>query len=117
VTVKNSRTNVQGFVQGRADGKLDLTQISQTSDIRIGDKLVTYGSEDNQPYVPNVPVGEVTSVDNIPGAATHTAIIRPFASFKALDIVAVIFAPATPRRHVFISPITPAPTTTPPSPT
>ncbi|MDX6213049.1 MAG: rod shape-determining protein MreC [Frankiales bacterium] len=111
VTIKNSRTNVQGFVQGRADGKLDLTQISQTSDIRVGDKLVTYGSQDNQPYVPNVPVGQVTSVDNTPGAATHTAIAQPFASFSALDIVAVIFAPATPFPHVFISPITPAPTT------
>jgi rod shape-determining protein MreC len=111
VTVKNSRTNVQGFVQGRADGNLDLTQISQTSDIRVNDYLVTYGSQDNQPYVPNVPVGKVISVDNTPGAATHTAVVQPFASFSALDIVAVIFAPATPFPHVFISPITPAPTT------
>ncbi|MDX6258003.1 MAG: rod shape-determining protein MreC [Frankiales bacterium] len=117
VTVKNGRTNVGGFVSGRTDGNLDLTQISQTSDIRAKDQLVTLGSEDNQPYVPNVPVGEVIKVDNTPGAATHTAIVRPYASFNALDIVAVIFAPATPFPHVFISPITPPPTTAPPSPT
>ena len=115
VRVKNSRTNVEGYRQGRADGNLDLTQISQTSDIRVKTTtLVTYGSQDNQPYVPNVPVGKVISVDNTPGAATHTAIVRPYASFNALDIVAVIFAPTTPFPHVFISPITPPPTTAPP---
>jgi rod shape-determining protein MreC len=115
VRTKNARTNTEGYVQGRADGKLDLTQISQTTDIRVNDYLVTYGSQDNQPYVPNVPVGKVISVVNIPGSATHTAVVQPFASFNELDIVAVIFPPATAMPHVFISPITPNPTTVPPT--
>jgi rod shape-determining protein MreC len=116
VRTKNARTNTEGFVVGRADGDLDLTQISQTTDIRVNDYLVTYGSQDNQPYVPNVPVGKVISVDTTPGAATHTAVVQPFASFNELDILFVIFAPATAMPHVFIPPITPNPTTAPPSP-
>jgi rod shape-determining protein MreC len=115
VHTKNARTNTEGFVQGLPDGNLALTQISQTTDIRVGDYLVTYGSQDNQPYVPNVPVGVVTSVNNTPGAATHAAIVKPFASFNELDIVAVIFPPATKMPNVFISPVTPNPTTAAPT--
>ena len=117
VRVKNTRTNVEGFVKGRDDGDLNLTQISQTSDIRVGDLMVTKGSENNQPYVPDVPVGKVIHVDSIPGAATHTAVVQPFASFDQLDIVAVIFPPATAMPHVFISPVTPGPTMTKATPT
>ena len=116
VRTKNARTNTEGYVTGRPDGDLDLTQISQTTDIRVNDYVVTYGSQDNQPYVPNVPIGKVISVADAPGAATHNAVVRPFASFNELDLVAVIFPPTTKMPTVFISPVTPNPTTAPPTP-
>ena len=93
----NGRTNTTGVVSGAENGLLSLTQFSQTSDIHVGDQLVTTGSKDNQPYVPDVPVGVVTSVDNTPGAATHTAVVRPWADFNNLDLVAVIFPPHRSR--------------------
>src|SRR5437763_1728996 len=48
VIVRNGRTNTNGKVSGLPDGNLALTQFSQTSDIRVGDQLVTRGSKDNQ---------------------------------------------------------------------
>lgn len=116
VTTLNERSRVTGWVQGRPDGNLDLTQISQTSDIRVGDQLVTKGSVDNQPYVQDVPIGTVISVSNTPGAATHTAVVKPFASFDQLDLVAVIFPPTQPlHQRLYIGQITPGPTTPPPT--
>jgi rod shape-determining protein MreC len=117
VTTLNERSRVTGWVQGLPDGNLQLTQISQTSDIRVNDKLVTKGSVDNQPYVQDVPVGTVISVQNTPGAATHTAVVKPFASFDKLDLVAVIFPPTAPlHQRLYIGQITPGPTTAPPTP-
>jgi hypothetical protein len=111
VVVRDVRTNVTGFVSARADGKLNFTEISPTSAIRVGDQVVTKGSTDDQPYVPNIPVGEVISVDNTPDAATHTGVVQPYARFDALDLVQLIFpvaiigspppstgAPSTPAR-------------------
>ena len=112
VGVRNGRTNTTGIISGGANGTLDLTQINQVSDIRVGDQLITLGSRDNAPYLADVPVGKVVKVDTNPGSATHTAVVRPYASFIGLDDVAVIFAPATPaKRRFFIAPITPTPTT------
>jgi rod shape-determining protein MreC len=112
VGVRNARTNKVGTVSGGTNGNLDLTQYDQTSDIRVGDQLETLGSKDNEPYVPDVPVGKVISVANTPGAATHTAVVASFASFDSLDLVAIIFPPTTQLPHgFFIAPITPAPTT------
>ncbi|BEP15116.1 hypothetical protein acdb102_34270 [Acidothermaceae bacterium B102] len=115
VGVRNSRTNTAGIVQGGKNGTLDLTQYNQTSDIRKGDYLVTRGSDNNTPYVPDVPVGKVIAVDNTPGSATHTAVVQPFASFDGLDLVAIIFPPPGKFPHqFFIAPVTPGPTTTAP---
>ena len=112
VGVRNSRSNTAGVVSGNPDGTLALEQFNQTSDIRVGDFLVTYGSADNEPYVPDVPVGKVTKVTSSPGSATHTAVVQPFATFDGLDLVAVIFPPAAKfPHHFFIAPVTPAPTT------
>ena len=117
VGVNNGRTNAKGLVSGAENGLLSLTQFSQTSDIHVGDQLVTKGSKDNQPYVPDVPVGVVTSVNNTPGAATHGAVVRPWANFNDLDLVAVIFPPkplALPRGFLIRLPaMGPAPTSTP----
>jgi rod shape-determining protein MreC len=70
----------------------------------------------NQPFVPGVPVGEVTSVDNAAGAVTQTADVRFFANFSSMGVVSVVLdAPAEDPRDSLIPPKpqpTPIPTVT-----
>jgi rod shape-determining protein MreC len=78
--------------------------------------LLARGSVNNQPFVPGVPVGEVTSVDNAAGAVTQTADVRFFANFSSLGIVSVVLAaPDIDPRDSLVPPKplpTPIPTVT-----
>ena len=109
--------------QGSRSGVLQL--LDNTTTVKVGDVLLARGSDNGRPFVPGVPIGEVTSVDNSPGAVTQTAEVKFFANFSTLGVVAVVkknpesdprdaLVPAKPRP-------TPLPTVTiyaspPPSP-
>ncbi len=54
--------------------------------------ILARGSENNRPFVPGVPIGEVTTVDNAAGAVTQTADVKLYVNFSALSIVAVVVA-------------------------
>lgn len=124
VGVRVSRSGEIGEVEGRPDGTLRLTLLAQNKPPHVGDTVLTLGSKDSVPYVPDVPVGEVVSVENTPGAQTHTAVVDTFADFTALDTVAVVFPPAKrpardalvpttpPQRSTSASPSASAPATT-----
>ena len=45
-----------------------------------GDRLVTFGSQGDTPYVPGVPVGSVRQVLGTPGSQTRTATIATYAA-------------------------------------
>ena len=66
-----------------------------------------------EPFVPGVPIGAVTSVDNAAGAVTQTADVKLYAYFSALSVVAVVVgAPKTDPRDALV-PKAPAPTPVP----
>jgi rod shape-determining protein MreC len=71
-----------------------------------GDRLVTFGSQGNTPYVPGVPVGSVRRVKGTPGSQTRTAIISTYVDFTALDLVGVVVEPprSDPRDAVLPPP-------------
>lgn len=104
-----------GRLDGQGQAQLKLTLLNQTADLRVGQKLVTLGSAKDEPYVPEVPVGVVTRVRRTPGALTRTADVRAYASFTALDIVAVVIKepPRVPRDSVLPPSPTPSPAATP----
>lgn len=104
-----------GRLDGQGQAQLKLTLLNQTGDLRVGQKLVTLGSAKDEPYVPEVPVGVVTRVRRTPGALTRTADVRAYASFTALDIVAVVIKepPRVPRDSVLPPSPTPSPAATP----
>ena len=61
-----------GFTTGQGiddDGALDLRLLDGQSTVAPGDRLVTFGSQGDTPYVPGVPVGVVRSVQGSPGLA------------------------------------------------
>lgn len=106
-----------GFTTGQGLGDLlDLRLLDGQSTVVAGDRLVTFGSQGDRPYVPGVPVGEVRSVRGTPGSQTRTATVRPFVDFSALDLVGVVVEPPrTDPRDAVLPPrpaVAPAPTVT-----
>jgi rod shape-determining protein MreC len=107
-----------GFTTGqgvRNRGKLDLRLLDGQSTVSAGDRLVSFGSQGDRPYVPGVPVGDVVSVQGTPGSQTRTASVRPYVDFTSLDLVGVVVEPprTDPRDAVLPPrPGTPQPTVT-----
>jgi rod shape-determining protein MreC len=107
-----------GFTTGqgvRDRGELDLRLLDGQSTVSAGDRLVSFGSQGDRPYVPGVPVGDVVSVQGTPGSQTRTASVRPYVDFTSLDLVGVVVEPprTDPRDAVLPPrPGTPQPTVT-----
>jgi rod shape-determining protein MreC len=90
-----------GFVSGRGDiaGTLDYKLVDLKARPKVGDRIVTWGSSGNAPYVPGVPIGVVTSVTPNEGALGSTAIIKPYVDPTRIDTVGVVTGPpARPPR-------------------
>jgi rod shape-determining protein MreC len=95
VGVRVSDTNQIGALAGTGDSmtsaqELRLTLFSATAALSPGQTVVTFGSVGGRPYVPGVPVGQVTTVTSQPGALTQTAMVKPFADFTGLGVVGVV---------------------------
>ncbi|GAA3866453.1 rod shape-determining protein MreC [Streptomyces sedi] len=82
-----------GFATGRGDNTLEVQLLNQRAEVAEGDRMVTFGSADNKPFVPGVPVGEVVSVERSNGDLTRTVQVRPYATFTQLDLVGVVVDP------------------------
>jgi rod shape-determining protein MreC len=106
-------TTGQGIGQG---GNLDLQLLDGQSTVERGDRLVTFGSQGDAPYVPGVPLGKVVSVQGTPGSQTRAAVVAPYVDFTALDLVGVVIEPPrTDPRDAVLPPkpsATPVPTVT-----
>ncbi|MFC6155818.1 rod shape-determining protein MreC [Kribbella jiaozuonensis] len=90
-----------GFVSGRGDvaGTLDYKLVDPKARPKVGDRIVTWGSSGNAPYVPGVPIGVVTSVTPNEGSLGSTATIKPFVDPTRIDTVGVVTGPpARPPR-------------------
>ena len=82
-----------GFATGRGGNSLTVQLLNGKAEVKKGDRLVTFGSRDATPFVPGVPVGEVTRVERQTGDLTRTLRIRPFVAFTRLDVVGVVVEP------------------------
>jgi rod shape-determining protein MreC len=104
-----------GSLQGNGQGKdMSLQLLDNTVRLVKGQQLVSFASGPGGPFVPEVPIGTVTSVAPSTGQLAQTATVHPFVAFGSLDIVAVVVhSPATIQHDLLLpkSP-TPAPTVT-----
>ncbi|MET8681648.1 rod shape-determining protein MreC [Streptomyces sp. NPDC004647] len=103
-----------GFATGQGDRPLRVQLLNGKATVKKGDRLVTFGSSADKPFVPGVPVGEVVRVDPSNGALTRTLQVRPYVGFTKLDIVGVVVQPPRkdPRDKVLPPPVKPRPTPT-----
>lgn len=102
-----------GFASGQGDRPLRVELLNGKAEIKKGDRLVTFGSQADKPFVPGVPVGVVSRVDPSGGDLTRTLYVTPYVSFSKLDVVGVVVqAPQKDPRDTVL-PKKPEPTPTP----
>ncbi|MFJ5303999.1 rod shape-determining protein MreC [Streptomyces sp. NPDC088350] len=103
-----------GFASGEGDGPLRVELLNGKAEVQKGDRLVTFGSQADKPFVPGVPVGVVSRVDPSGGGLTRTLYVTPYVNFTKLDIVGVVVeAPKKdPRDTVLPAKSKPIPTPT-----
>ncbi|MFJ9242516.1 rod shape-determining protein MreC [Streptomyces sp. NPDC101776] len=102
-----------GFASGEGDGPLRVELLNGKAEVQKGDRLVTFGSEADKPFVPGVPVGVVSRVDPSGGGLTRTLYVTPYVNFTKLDIVGVVVeAPKKDPRDTVL-PAKPRPTPIP----
>ena len=102
-----------GILSGQGTRKGVLQLLDNTTQIRKGDALLARGSQNGRPFVPGVPIGEVTSVDNSPGAVTQTADVKFYANFSTLGVVAVVISGMSVDPRDSLVPPKPRPTPIP----
>lgn len=77
----------------REPGRLSLTLLEQGA-LVVGDTVTTMGSVGGRPFMPDIPVGTVVSVDPDRGQLTSTAVVEPVVDTATLDVVAVVLSTA-----------------------
>lgn len=102
-----------GILSGQGTRKGVLQLLDNTENVKVGDAILARGSLNGRPFVPGVPIGEVTAVDNSAGAVTQTADVKFYTNFSTLGVVSVVISsPATDPRDSLV-PAKPQPTPIP----
>jgi rod shape-determining protein MreC len=91
---------------------LSLKLFDGNAVLAAGEDLVTFGSVQNTPYVPGVPIGQVTRVQGNAGSLTQTALVKPFVDFTSLGVVGVVVAGPAKDPHDSVLPAAPQPAPT-----
>jgi rod shape-determining protein MreC len=114
VGTRMERTDELGFASGQGDRPLRVQLLNGKAKIKKGDRLVTFGSQADKPFVPGVPVGRVVRVDPSGGDLTRTIYVQPYVGFTKLDVVGVVVqAPRTDPRDEVLPPKPEKPKPTP----
>ncbi|MFD0154918.1 rod shape-determining protein MreC [Streptomyces sp. NPDC055721] len=114
VGTRMEKSDELGFATGQGDGPLLVQLLNGKAKVKTGDRLVTFGSSGDKPFVPGVPVGEIVRIDPAGGGLTRNVYVRPYVGFTKLDIVGVVVqAPRSNPRDMVLPPKPkPAPTVT-----
>ena len=89
-------------------GLLRLQVLDANADLSPGEQLVTSASVHDRPYVPGVPVGVISQVENRAGSLTALALVRPYVDFTSLGVVGIVVVPPTHNPRFSVLPPAPA---------
>jgi rod shape-determining protein MreC len=102
-----------GILSGQGSRKALLQLLDNTTTVKVGDVILARGSTGGRPFVPGVPIGEVTAVDNSASAVTQTADVKFYVNFSTLTVVSVVLrSPEIDPRDALV-PAKPMPTPLP----
>src|SRR3954452_2735591 len=114
------KSNEIGHVDGGGRQPMTFTLLGSSNTMKAGDRLVSFASIGNRPFVAEVPIGRIIKVLPTPGQLFRTAIVAPFVDFTAIDIVGVVVGePRTVPRDSLLPPSpaqSPSPSSSSPSP-
>lgn len=102
-----------GFLSGRGERSAVLQLLDNSTDINEGDVLMSRGSIANRPFVPGVPVGYITTVDNSAGTIAQSATVRYYTDFSKLSVLAVVVGGPSSNPGDALVPQKPKPIPTP----
>ena len=85
-----------GTLDGTGSDLLRLTLFNPDARLAVGEELRTFGSPGGTPYPGGLPVGQVVEVSGADGPAP-VALVRPYATLSALDVVGIVRGPADRR--------------------
>ena len=111
VGVRIARSQSIGILQGQGTNAYSLQLLDPAGTILVGDSLLTNGSDNNHPFVPGVPVGQVTWVDHTTSTLTQSGDVKSYANLNDLGVVSVILSAPSAARSTPLVP-TPQPTVT-----
>lgn len=89
------RSRAQGVVTGAGDEHLSLENVSEASDVQVGDAVVTSGIEGIYPK--GFAIGRVESIEKN-GPAYKRITVRPAVDFSGIEDVLIVVTP-TPARE------------------
>lgn len=106
-----------GHVDGGGRNPMTFTLLGTQARLTVGDRLVTFASKNDRPFIPEVPIGRIVRVEPTPGQLFSSGIVAPYVDFGSVDIVGVVVAvPRTIKRDSLLPPSpTPSPSVTPDS--
>jgi len=90
IGIRVAGTQDMGVLSGEGDNRFSLKMLSATGQISVGDVLLSRGSSGDSPFVPGVPVGKVTFVENTVGQLTKQGRVQGFVDLNALGVVSVV---------------------------
>ena len=90
IGVRIAGTQQIGILSGRGSRSGALQLLDNLTTVKVGDVLLARGSVANRPFVPGVPVGYVTAVDNSAGEIAQSGAVRFYTNFGGLGVVAVV---------------------------
>jgi rod shape-determining protein MreC len=90
-------------------GLLRLQVLDANAVLTPGEQLVTSASVHDRPYVPGVPVGVISKVENRAGSLTALALVRPYADFTTLGVVGIVIVPPSTNPRFSVLPPRPTP--------
>lgn len=81
-----------GILIGQGDRSYSLQMLNARAGLSVGDVLLSRGSSGDKPFVPGVPVGRVSFVENTLGQLTKEAGVTGFVDLNSLSVVSVVLA-------------------------
>jgi rod shape-determining protein MreC len=105
-----------GYVDGGGLDPLELTLLDPAADVAVNDKLVTFASNNDRPFVPEVPIGYVSKVERTPGELSTKALVTSYVDFTALDFVSVVVERTRDIPRDSLLPASPTPSPSSPTP-
>jgi len=113
VGVRIAGTQQIGILSGRGSKRAELQLLDNQKIVKVGDVLLARGSTNNRPFVPGIPVGIISAVDDTAGSIAQTASVMLYPNFSALGVVSVVLSAGQNNPGDALVPAAPQPTPVP----